>query len=172
MPFSDPDKKRTYAREYAKKHYERDKEKLRKRSREFWSRNREYARAKSASYNLWRAGKITRQQHEAVLRRPGGPPPARNGHGLTKADYDAMLERQAGVCAICGMVNATGVRLHVDHEHVEGYDQLSLPEKANHVRGLLCIPCNMLLGLSHDDPDVLEKRAAALLANVRNYLKR
>ena len=50
-----------------------------------------------------------------------------------------MLERQSGVCAICGGKPKSG-RLHVDHIH--GTDR---------VRGLLCNLCNPALGLFKDD---------------------
>jgi len=47
-------------------------------------------------------------------------------------DYAAMLERQAGVCAICRRPpKVGGRRLHVDHDHRTG-----------RVRGLLCFTCN------------------------------
>jgi hypothetical protein len=121
---------------------------------------------------LWKAGKITREQHEAILRKPSGKGPARNGHGVTADDYRAMLDRQGGVCAICGMVNHTGVRLHVDHEHVAGYERLSLDDKAKTVRGLLCVPCNMFLGLCQDNGEIAAARAASIAAKVVAYLKR
>lgn len=54
-------------------------------------------------------------------------------YGITQADYEIMLERQGGACAICK--RPPGVkRLHVDHNHETG-----------EVRGLLCLVCNMRL---------------------------
>lgn len=83
-----------------------------------------------------------------------------------------MLEQQRGVCALCGMVNRDGIKLHIDHEHVEGYEKLSLEERARLVRGLLCKICNMFLGFCGDDPQIAFARATALAANVRSYLTR
>lgn len=49
--------------------------------------------------------------------------------------YDSMLQCQNGVCSICG--NPPGVRrLAVDHCHETGK-----------VRGLLCVSCNLQLGV-------------------------
>jgi hypothetical protein len=53
--------------------------------------------------------------------------------GVTDEQYEAMLERQGGGCAICGATPKTR-RLHVDHEHRTG-----------RVRGLLCHRCNRAL---------------------------
>ena len=57
-------------------------------------------------------------------------------YGLTLNDYDAMLEEQQGVCAICGGEPDTRWRmLAVDHDHATGK-----------VRGLLCMVCNTMIG--------------------------
>ena len=61
-------------------------------------------------------------------------------HGLTKIEYDQMLEQQCGGCAICKQVPGKR-RLCVDHCHTSGK-----------IRGLLCIPCNIALGSLKDDP--------------------
>ena len=57
-----------------------------------------------------------------------------NKLGLTIADYDAMVRKQRGLCAICGCPPKRK-RLAVDHDH-----------KSNTVRGLLCSNCNLCLG--------------------------
>src|ERR1039457_4157337 len=55
-------------------------------------------------------------------------------YGITVAQYDAMLVRQGGSCAICRKP-PTGRRLAVDHAH----------DETKRVRGLLCFPCNKFL---------------------------
>jgi hypothetical protein len=55
--------------------------------------------------------------------------------GITSAQYDAMLVSQDGKCAICRRENINK-RLAVDHNHVTGK-----------VRGLLCVRCNVWLGV-------------------------
>lgn len=71
-------------------------------------------------------------------------------YGLTPADYEALLERQGGCCAICGKP-PTGRALDVDHCHRTGA-----------IRGLLHSQCNLTLGRHEDDPTWF-KRAAVYL---------
>jgi hypothetical protein len=54
--------------------------------------------------------------------------------GLSEEEYNAILRKQNGVCAICKR-QQKGRRLAVDHDHVTGK-----------VRGLLCISCNRVVG--------------------------
>lgn len=73
-----------------------------------------------------------------------------HGYGLTVGDYEALLEQQHGVCAICHQPETQRSRwggiksLAVDHDH-----------ETNKVRGLLCNRCNSVLGWSNNDPDLL-----------------
>ncbi len=71
----------------------------------------------------------------------------RRFYGISIDTYESMLERQRGVCAICGQPPGER-RLAVDHKHDTGT-----------VRGLLCEKCNRGLGLFRDDQALL--RAAA-----------
>jgi hypothetical protein len=66
--------------------------------------------------------------------------------GITVDDYDDMLRRQNGRCAICGATEPGGNhrRWPIDHDHDTG-----------RVRGLLCAACNNGLGLFRDDVDAL-----------------
>jgi hypothetical protein len=73
----------------------------------------------------------------------------RTQYGISLEDYEAMLKRQGGVCAICRKRSAE--RLCVDHCHV-----------TRKVRGLLCRRCNFGLGHFSDDPDLVEAAAAYL----------
>lgn len=62
-------------------------------------------------------------------------------YGMTPEQYDAMLEAQGGVCAICKRPERIkGRRLCVDHCHSTG-----------EVRGLLCNACNIALGKLEDN---------------------
>lgn len=54
--------------------------------------------------------------------------------------YDAMYDAQDGRCAICLRATGKTRRLSVDHDH-----------KTGEVRGLLCRPCNDVLGHARDD---------------------
>lgn len=68
-------------------------------------------------------------------------------YGITAGQYEAMLRRQGGVCAICGKPPKTKA-LNVDHDH-----------KTETVRGLLCMQCNKNLVGRHHDGVLLRKAA-------------
>ena len=64
---------------------------------------------------------------------------------MTVEDYDALMEKQNGQCAICKTNELTfGRGLVVDHNH-----------KTGQIRGLLCSHCNVILGHANDDTKVL-----------------
>lgn len=54
-------------------------------------------------------------------------------------DYWGLYEYQGSVCAICQRATGATRRLSVDHDHATG-----------EVRGLLCRPCNSMLGHGRD----------------------
>lgn len=58
-------------------------------------------------------------------------------YGMSVADYNAMLDKQFWLCAICGRCPKRP--LFVDHDH-----------KTGSVRGLLCSDCNLGLGAFKD----------------------
>lgn len=75
-------------------------------------------------------------------------------HGLTREQFEALLISQHGLCAICGTDEPGGSgRWHIDHDHA------CCPSKRSCgrcIRGLLCMRCNMALGLLGDDEAALE----------------
>jgi hypothetical protein len=73
-------------------------------------------------------------------------------HGLAKGDYNRILERQGGVCALCDQTS--DVALQIDHDHATGQ-----------VRGLLCHKCNKALGLVNDNHVVLARAVAYVWPN-------
>lgn len=75
----------------------------------------------------------------------------RTKFGLTPEQVEAMVEAQGGGCAGCRRPLRTNKDKHVDHDHETG-----------RVRGILCQPCNMALGLLHDNAETLARLAAYL----------
>lgn len=68
-------------------------------------------------------------------------------YGITPEDYEIAAKKQNGVCAICKKESShKSGRLFVDHDHITG-----------NIRGLLCNPCNLLLGHSNDDSSILKE---------------
>lgn len=64
-------------------------------------------------------------------------------YGITIQEYDALLTKQNGACAVC--LNVVDYLLHVDHCHQTG-----------RVRGLLCKDCNWGLGNLKDSVEILQ----------------
>jgi hypothetical protein len=76
-------------------------------------------------------------------------------YGISPADYDALLAKQDGVCAICGKPSEE--TLCVDHCHATGT-----------IRGLLCRKCNTGLGCYEDDPAAMITSLAYLGCGCRD----
>lgn len=72
--------------------------------------------------------------------RPPKPPTLKR-YGLTLEAWEAILERQGGVCAVCEKLPKSG-QLHIDHDHRPGWKDKPPEERAKAVRGLLCFFCN------------------------------
>jgi hypothetical protein len=75
-------------------------------------------------------------------------------YGITIYEYDSLFITQQKRCAICGTHQNQLIRpLGVDHDH-----------KTGKVRGLLCSNCNLILGYSKDNIQILK--------NTIKYLKK
>ena len=75
-------------------------------------------------------------------------------YGLSRAQWDQLLESQNGVCALCDGPNIDSRSFNVDHDH-----SCCGPDKAacaNCIRGLLCDTCNRLIGLAEQKPRLRE----------------
>lgn len=96
-----------------------------------------FGRYSAASHGLQRYCKVCNYDYAFSKR-------LRSVFGLSVDQYDEILERQNGTCAICHQVPRSK-RLAVDHDH-----------KTGRVRGLLCTRCNhKLLGAAHDSVELL-----------------
>jgi hypothetical protein len=77
---------------------------------------------------------------------------------LTETNYQVMLIKQHGLCAICLQPPlGNSRRLYVDHDH-----------KTNKVRGLLCATCNTFIGKTKEDFILLQRASAYLEQFVQN----
>lgn len=90
--------------------------------------------------------------HDRMVRRARKA--ARHGayvqktYGLGEHDYGTMYEAQNGTCAICQRANGATRKLSVDHDH----KCCNGPVSCGYcVRGLLCRPCNDMLGHARDN---------------------
>lgn len=72
---------------------------------------------------------------------------------MTKEQWLSLFESQGYVCAICGSDSSgSKTHWHTDHCHETGK-----------VRGILCHPCNTMLGRAKDRPEILEAGASYLV---------
>ena len=122
------EKIRAAQRRYRQKH----KEEMTERRRRKWQTDAAYREQQRARDREWKR----RKRYEV--------------YGMSLADYEAMLERQRGACAIC---KKSDEALCVDHCHACGK-----------VRGLLCAKCNSALGFCNDSPEHLLAAVAYLQA--------
>jgi hypothetical protein len=74
-------------------------------------------------------------------------------YGITQEQFSELLSSQKGACPICE--DPLPQRFVVDHDHNTGV-----------VRGLLCNPCNLALGLLRDEPRIMQ-RAASYITKAR-----
>lgn len=68
-------------------------------------------------------------------------------YGLAAGEFERMAQSQNGCCVVCGSIPKS---LSVDHDH-----------KTGRVRGLLCSPCNIQLGVLERLDDAPEWVASA-----------
>ena len=106
------------------------------------------------------------------MRQPTIPraQPARHArHGLSADRVDAMDAAQRGLCLVCRRPMAERGGRVIDHDHRLAERHPHDPRRGCQacVRGLLCPPCNSLLGFAGDSEEVLERAAAYLRASRR-----
>ena len=113
-----------------------DNERKRKWKQENPERHKAWRKEYMKEWRKKNPDKVKAQDRRVDLKRK---------YGLTVDQYDAILRKQGGVCAICGEHEGS-VTMPVDHNHETGA-----------VRGILCGPCNRGLGQFKDDPERLKK---------------
>lgn len=99
-------------------------------------------RRKGSDSPSWKHGRSQTKEYDLELHM-------KRSYGLGFKEYEEMLFKQNGVCAICNSEppkNQHKTRLNIDHCHTTGK-----------VRGLLCDACNRAIGLLKDSPDLLNK---------------
>jgi hypothetical protein len=107
----------------------------------YWQKNKErLSTYHSSHYEANKKRIAARHRNEALLRQ----------YGITNAEYEQQLERQRGLCPLCGVEakNHGDRRGAIDHCHETGV-----------VRGILCGPCNV--GLQRIERDVSWAQRAA-----------
>jgi hypothetical protein len=98
--------------------------------------------------------KAYREKHREKVLEIERKSKLKMAYGITPEQYEHMLKKQDGKCAICSTKKPGGrtKMFFIDHCHNNG-----------NVRGLLCMRCNTGLGLFLDNPK--------FLLNAISYLK-
>src|SRR5262249_46947964 len=96
--------------------------------------------ARKRAWNVANRDKVRARARDNYIKRL---------YGISRADYDALIARQGGLCAICR--KPSKLRLCVDHCHLTGM-----------IRGLLCRKCNAGLGCLGEDQRALVAALAYL----------
>lgn len=145
MPYKDPQVQRAYWNRY----------------QAHWRKlNPEKARARDRRRSQSEKGKLTAARHEAKRKGTRADYEHKRSlyryYGITPEQYQTLLAVQKGRCAICGSTDpGPKRRMCVDHDH-----------KTKKVRGLLCSPCNLAIGLMKEN-FILFRSAIAYLIKSR-----
>ncbi len=101
------------------------------------SRCKDCSRNRTSKYKELNSEKVKLQQRISKRKKLTN---------FTNELYEATLEEQGGVCAICGTDNPGGRgTFHADHNHSNGQ-----------TRGVLCHSCNVGLGHFLDNAELLQ----------------
>lgn len=96
-----------------------------------------------------------KNKHPSVLSTAQRRSHLKRVYGLTPEQYEELLVKQNGDCAICERhYTEFKTRLHIDHRH-KG-------PRAGEITGLLCWSCNAKLIGDRYEPELFEKAAAYL----------
>jgi hypothetical protein len=130
------EKQKQSKRDSWKKYYEKNKEIILKK-------NKEYAKTKPDIRNA--INKRYRKSHPEWSKNND----IKKLYGITVTEMNIIRDNQNNKCKIC---NKTFIKTpHIDHNH-----------KTGKVRGLLCGKCNSILGYCNDDISILQNAIAYL----------
>lgn len=150
--------------ERKRKDYQENRDDSRAKGRVYYAENREKLLGSMAAYRQTDAYRKSRKVTEAKNRwyHLG------RTHGLDITEWWAIWEAQDGKCYACGReLDEDPKRTHVEHYH--GCRAHEPKKSCRHCRrGLACASCNLILGLSGDDPAVLRQIADRLEAANRD----
>lgn len=137
-------------------YYLNHKEQILLKSHEHYQQNSEkyklyrlQNKEKQDKYNKeYRSTHEENKEHKNELR-------IKRQYGITINEYNDMLKKQDNKCAICGKELIVGNEIiHIDHSHITGK-----------VRGILCMKCNLQLGVYENNKELFKLMAKYLETN-------
>jgi hypothetical protein len=148
--------KKEYLKEWNKKYFSipENKEKRRLASAKFRKKNPDYFKQEKI---------IMKARKSALDWYRKNPERSKNNnwnrklvreYGISRVEYDKMLESQKGLCAICYQPDTR--KLSVDHNHQTG-----------RVRELLCSRCNTSIGLLDENVERLNNMMQYLIKHLK-----
>lgn len=105
--------------------------------------NLESKKRNNPNYSTRRGRKPKTEEEKAKNKKDGK---RLSKFKITPEEYELMLFKQNKSCKICKSEFGQHKRIYIDHCHSQG-----------HVRGLLCINCNLALGHIKDNVTTLKK---------------
>lgn len=137
----------------AAEHKRRNTPEAKQKRHEYYAENKKELEAKRKIYYAKNRARILEREREKnkLNLEKNREYRLKTKFGISLEEYNSLLERQHGVCAICGLGESSRDKkgkirpLMVDHDH-----------KTGKVRGLLCSKCNIGLGQFNDSPTVLK----------------
>lgn len=115
--------------------FDENRERLRQRQRVWYEKNKEKVAEDRANNPLKYKNRLIKSRY-----------------GISLLEYDRMYQIQSGRCAICSRHQSSLKKpLNIDHRHND-----------KQIRGLLCHPCNIMIGLANEDTGTLLKAVAYL----------
>ena len=141
------EERKAYQKEYYLKHkdeikqrydayYQEHKQEISKYNKQYRDKHKDKIRATSKKY--WSTRKDKKKAYDRSRR-------LRIGFDMSIDEYNILLQKQNGVCAICKSYPKSKP-LHVDHNH-----------KTGKIRRLLCFSCNSIIGLAKEDINILTR---------------
>lgn len=127
------EKNKDHLRKYLQEWQKKNKDKIAANQRRWYAKNKTKDNVRNAIKNRW-------------LKRK---------YNITLDDYQKLLKKQNGECAICGQISSESRTLDVDHCH-----------KSGKIRGLLCPNCNVGLGNFQDNILLLQKASLYLMEDI------
>lgn len=128
----------------SRKYYHLNKEKILVRQKKYAKRNR---KQRAKTNKIWASRNKKRLAHLHARWHKANPHKTREyalkaKYGITLDQYDGMVKKQDGKCAICFRIR----KLVVDHDH-----------KTGKMRKLLCAACNTRLGWFENSQTIILK---------------